>query len=302
MKILLAIFFPLLIALNEPLIAGYQFGGDQKIKEKKVREKLTIDDFSYPMAFNNEIYDFLTVAVYGTAAPGSGVIIAKKENEYYILTAHHVVGEILQGDVIEVQTLDGEFHTAELLQSDKEIDGALIKFNSSKSYYPAFIHPEVHPKTGMYILTTGYALASKEATRGSLRRSTGPIVTVIDGNKDGYDLLYDAATNVGMSGGPVFSDFMQTNIQGKGWDDTSGGHACFGYSTPILVGIHGRAESYRAGGKSGASMGISIHTLLSKFGKTLFDEGVTSLPDEEQTRIYKEGCPLYSELKTKLGV
>ena len=41
MKILLAIFFPLLIALNEPLIAGYQFGGDQKIKEKKVREKLT---------------------------------------------------------------------------------------------------------------------------------------------------------------------------------------------------------------------------------------------------------------------
>lgn len=290
------------MSFNEPLIAGYQFGGDQKIKEKKVREKLTIDDLSYPMAFNNEIYDFLTVAVYGTAAPGSGVIIAKKEKEYFILTANHVVGEILQGDVIEVQTLDGEFHTAELLQFDKEIDGALIKFSSSKSYYPAFIHPEVNPKTGMYILTTGYALASKEATRGSLRRSTGPIVTVIDGNKDGYDLLYDAATNVGMSGGPVFSDLMQTNIQGKGWDDNSGGHSCFGYSTPILVGIHGRAESYRAGGKSGASMGISIHTLLSKFGKTLFDEGVTSLPDEEQTRIYKEGCPLYSELKKKLGI
>ena len=37
-------------------------------------------------------------------------------------------------------------------------------------------------------------------------------------------------------------------------------------------------------------------------GKTLFDEGVTSLPDEEQTLIYKEGCPLYSELKKKLGV
>ena len=157
------------MAFNEPLIAGYQFGGDQKIKEKKVREKLTIDDLSYPMAFNNEIYDFLTVAVYGTAAPGSGVIIAKKETDYYILTANHVVGEILQGDVIEVQTLDGEFHTAELLQFDKEIDGALIKFSSSKSYYPAFIHPEVHPKTGMYILTTGYALASKEAKRGSLR-------------------------------------------------------------------------------------------------------------------------------------
>ena len=46
------------MVFNKPLIAGYQFVGDQKIKEKKVREKLTIEDLSYPMAFNNEIYDF----------------------------------------------------------------------------------------------------------------------------------------------------------------------------------------------------------------------------------------------------
>ena len=302
LRFLVLIICSFLLSSNEPLISGYQFGGEQKLNKKKVRETLTIDDFSYPMAFNNEIYDFLTVAVYGTAAPGSGVIIARNENDYYVLTANHVVGEILQGDVIEVQTLDGEFHTAKLLQFDNAIDGALIKFSSSKSYYPAFIHPEVNPKTGMYILTTGYALASKEATRGSLRRSTGPIVTVIDENKDGYDLLYDAATNVGMSGGPIFSDLMQTNIQGKGWDDNTGAHPCFGFSTPILVGIHGRAESYRAGGKSGASMGISIHTLLSKFGQTLFEEGIKSLPDEEDTLIYVEGCPLYSELKKLKGI
>ena len=74
-------------------------------------------------------------------------------------------------------------------------------------------------------------------------------------------------------------------------------HPCYGYSTPILIGIHGRAESYRAGGKSGASMGISIHTLLAKFGKTLAKEGVTSLPDERETLIWKDGCPLYPIVK-----
>ena len=36
MRLLVAIFLPLLVTFNEPLISGYQFGGEQKIKEKKV--------------------------------------------------------------------------------------------------------------------------------------------------------------------------------------------------------------------------------------------------------------------------
>ena len=333
MRFLIAILSPLLLTFNEPLISGYQFGGEQEIKEKKVREKLTIDDFRYPMLYNNDIYDFVTVAVYGTAAPGSGVIIAQKGENYYVLTANHVVGKVLKGDEIEVQTLDGEYHTAQLLDFDEKIDGALIKFSSKKTYYKAFIHPKVSPKTGMYILTEGYALASKEAKKGSLRRSLGPIVTVIEDNTDGYDLFYDAATNVGMSGGGVFSDLGQTKIKGDGWLNSwiktprkdmseslykayeecknSGkedclasfvDHPCYGFSTPILVGIHGRAETYRAGGKSGASMGMSIYALLERFGNTLLNEGVASLPDESETLIWKDGCPIYQELKKSLSL
>ena len=49
-------------------------------------------------------------------------------------------------------------------------------------------------------------------------------------------------------------------------------------------------------------MGISIHTLLEKFGQTLYEEGVTSLPDEKQTLIYKDGCPLYDKLKKLKGI
>ena len=295
MKYFILIFLLFLFPINEPLLSGNQLLRDSNTKEKKIREKLTIEDLNYPMLFNNNIYDFVTVAIYGTGAPGSGVIIAQKDNNYYVLTANHVIGELLKGDVIEVQTLDGEYHDAELLKSDNEIDGALIKFTSKNTYYSAFIHPEVMPKRGMFILTTGYALASKEATQGSLRRSTGPIITIINKNKDGYDLLYDAATNIGMSGGGIFSDFGQTKIKGKGWEKAN--KDCFGFSTPILIGIHGKAESYRAGGKSGASMGISVHTMLSKFGQILVNEGLTSLPSEKETLIYKDGCPIYNKVK-----
>ena len=295
MRLLILIFFPLVITFNEPLISGYQFWGEQKVKVKKVREKLTIDDFRYPMTFNNDIYDFVTVAVYGPAETGSGVIIAQKGDNYYVLTANHVLGEVLKGDEIDIQTLDGEYHSAKLLDFDSKIDGALIKFISKKTYYKAFIHPDVSPRIGMYILTEGYALASKEAKEGSLRRSLGPIVTVIDKNTDGYDLFYDAATNVGMSGGGVFSHLQQIKIKGDGWS-YSNEHPCYGFSTPILVGIHGRAETYRAGGKSGASMGMSIYALLERFGNTLLNEGVASLPDESETLIWKDGCPIYQEL------
>ena len=298
MRLLIAIFFPLLATFNEPLISGYQFGGKQAIEEKKVRDKLTIDDFRYPMLFNNDTYDFVTVVIYGAAGSGSGVIIAQQGDNYYVLTANHVVGEVFKGDEIYIETLDGKKHDAELLDFDEKIDGALIKFSSKDTYYKAFIHQDVSPRTGMYILTQGYALASKEAKKRSLRRSLGPIVTVIEGNTDGYDLFYDAATNAGMSGGGIFSDLGQTKIKGDGWS-YSAGHPCFGFSTPILVGIHGRAESYKAGGKSGASMGISIYTLLSRFGNTLFNEGVASLPDESETLIWKDGCPIYEELKKK---
>jgi len=329
MRLLIALIFPFLTIFHGQVISGYQFGAEQKIKAKKVREKLTFDDFRYPMAYNNDIYDFVTVAVYGTADPGSGVIIAQKGDNYYVLTANHVLGKVLRGDEIDIQTLDGKYHSAKLLDFDETIDGALIKFTSKRTYYKAFIHPDVSPRTGMYILTEGYALASKEAKEGSLRRSLGPIVTVIDKNTDGYDLFYDAATNVGMSGGGVFSDLGQTKIKGNGWlyswikepiNDLPDSHLqyyeecknsrkenclasyvehpCFGFSTPILIGIHGRAESYRAGGKSGASMGMSVNSLLGRFRKTLLNEGVASLPDERETLIWKDGCPIYKSVES----
>ena len=97
------------ILLIPNLMFAYQLGGEKKVEEKKPRVNLTADDFSINSNFDTGMIDYITVAIYGNGAPGSGVIIAQKDNDYYVLTANHVIGEVLKGDVIEVQTLDGEY-------------------------------------------------------------------------------------------------------------------------------------------------------------------------------------------------
>ncbi len=60
-----------------------------------------------------------------------------------------------------------------------------------------------------------------------------------------------------------------------------------------MIGIHGKGDSYATGGKSGANLGISIHTALAELASSLQQEGIMALPKEGQTRLYKDGCPLH---------
>ena len=78
MKYFILIFLLFLFPINEPLLSGNQLLRESNTKEKKIREKLTIEDLNYPMLFNNNIYDFVTVAIYGTGAPGSESLLLKK--------------------------------------------------------------------------------------------------------------------------------------------------------------------------------------------------------------------------------
>ena len=57
----------------------------QRIEEKAPAEsriRIKKRDLRYPVAFNNDIYNYLTVRIIGAGTPGSGVIFAKN-NGYY---------------------------------------------------------------------------------------------------------------------------------------------------------------------------------------------------------------------------
>ena len=76
-------------------------------------------------------------------------------------------------------------------------------------------------------------------------------------------------------------------------NDGNGG-SCGWLVIPPLIGIHGRAEAYAYGGKSGANMGIPIHRILKNFQNDFLNEGIKKLPKEEETKLYIEGCPLFN--------
>ena len=177
-KPLLLVFF----ALNNiftSVRAEYKLGDQISSPKNLIRSKVSEDDIKHPLNVYGKLQDFSTVEIFASGAPGSGVIIAKKNNNYFVLTAKHVIGKILKGDEIEIKSIDGEFHNAKVIKEANKVDAVLLKFNSKKHYYPAFIDPNTFPKAQMYTIIMGYALPFKEAKKGSLRKSEGSVISII---------------------------------------------------------------------------------------------------------------------------
>lgn len=94
----------------------------------------------------------ITVQVFHPAVePGSGVIVGRNNDIYYVLTAGHVVkGAIEAGQENEfyLTTSDGKEHTidsAQIWRSPKNIDLALIQFKSELEYPQAVISEYNYP-------------------------------------------------------------------------------------------------------------------------------------------------------------
>lgn len=211
----------------------------------------------------------ITVRIESGAPPGSGFIIAREGNTYYVLTAWHVVKD---EDGYTIITADGERHFLE--QEDYttkvrkifEKDLAVLKFTSDRDYQTA--------RLGMYDLQrTENVLAGRTdlvfvsgtpdekqeveqvpvegdrllspGLRMPLDMASGLAKQSIE---EGYQLLYTSDTYPGMSGGPVL--------------DANG----------RVIGIHGRSEGERLAEqesgtsdfrvKAGFSQGIPISVFL----------------------------------------
>ena len=163
----------------------------------------------------------INVKIYGPGQPGTGVLLQKENNEYTVLTAWHVLKGIQRGDEIDIQTNDGELYLFKQnsIQRIDDVDLAIVKFESEKSYEIAQIGNVDNLSMGDKIFVGGYPLANSSITESIFRFQPGVVTanTKIF-NKDGYQILYTNKTIPGMSGGSLLSS------NGK------------------LIGIHGRSE------------------------------------------------------------
>ncbi|MBC6424345.1 MAG: trypsin-like peptidase domain-containing protein [Hormoscilla sp. SP12CHS1] len=143
---------------------------------------------------------------------GSGVIIARSDKTYYVLTAKHVV-EL--EDLYEVITPDGKRHRVEYSKITKvagTLDLAVLQFtsNSDDEYEIARLgnSDRLSPDTPVYL--SGWTKSEQK-----YKFTSGEIMEIRkDGTeekerqrlaREGYSLIYSNNAENGMSGGPLLN-------------------------------------------------------------------------------------------------
>lgn len=148
------------------------------------------------------------------------------------------------------------------------------KFESLRTYshdlsginqyrYGKYVHTLGDP------IVAGFALPSASINTYLFRFSPLKIMDKIQGNKDGYDLIYLATSTVpGMSGGGAFG--ARRCPQREDWyQDAKRMNTIKNSMTATYYGVlavHGRSEAYgSSSGRSGVSLGVPLDSLTNFF-------------------------------------
>jgi tetratricopeptide (TPR) repeat protein/S1-C subfamily serine protease len=196
-----------------------------------------------------------TVRIEDSTGNGSGVIVAKQGDTYYVLTAKHVL------ETPPTETKPKQLHTEiKVITHEQEVyeiepsnirlaeglDLAVVKF-TSKVNYPVAKLGNHSPKNGAIVFAAGYPGRDKiDSPLWQWQLNPGAVADKERGKieaqdkqsfSNGYNLIYTNISYGGMSGGGIF--------------DTEG----------RVIGIHGRAEQTNDV-LLGQSLGISIQDFI----------------------------------------
>ena len=138
---------------------------------------------------------------YIVSGAGSGVLIGKKENVYYIVTNHHVISDARE---ITVRTRAGDSYAGTLIAADDSTDIAVITITSTAELRTAVLGNSDDLQIGEDLIAIGNPLGNLggTVTKGILS-ATGRSIQI---NNYTMTLLQtDTAINPGNSGGGLFN-------------------------------------------------------------------------------------------------
>lgn len=154
--------------------------------------------------------------------PGSGAIVARNDDTYYVLTALHVVRT--RDTVYGIRTSDGEVHFVDDVKTKDNIfyfgreagefgetvegyDLAVVRFESDRDYPVAAIGDGRQLDVGDRLYISGWPSPEDDSARRTRETVRGELTAIFPPAPDGgYSLLYSNETQRGMSGGPVFDE------------------------------------------------------------------------------------------------
>ncbi|MCA2701937.1 MAG: trypsin-like peptidase domain-containing protein, partial [Microcystis sp. M179S2] len=154
----------------------------------------------------------VTVRITSETNRGSGTIIAKKGDNYLILTNAHVTRNT---KTLQVQTYDGHSRAARIVPNSlsENQDLALLEFRDTRDYSIATIAEFTinQNRIGLEVVAAGYV-----AETGQYRTTKGTLEQVSDRPlRDGYSVGYSGDIVQGMSGGGIFVERDLIGINGR---------------------------------------------------------------------------------------
>ena len=165
---------------------------------------------------------------YQTSGLGSGVIVRKTGNTYYVLTNNHVAGDATK---ISVKLNDERTFEAKLVGTDERIDIALISFETKDNLPVAKLGDSDKVKAGDICLAFGAPLGYSQSVTQGIVSATGRSESSMSSISD-Y-IQTDAAINQGNSGGPLVNIYGEVIGINTWIASSSGGSVGLGFAIPI---------------------------------------------------------------------
>ncbi len=165
---------------------------------------------------------------YQTTGLGSGVIVRKTGNTYYVLTNNHVAGDATK---ISVKLNDERSFEAKLVGSDNRIDIALISFETKDNLPVAKLGDSDKVRPGDICMAFGAPLGYSQSVTQGIVSATGRSESSMSSISD-Y-IQTDAAINQGNSGGPLVNIYGEVIGINTWIASSSGGSVGLGFAIPI---------------------------------------------------------------------